>query len=102
MLLLVSLLWVLPDLAEDFGWATGSALMMAGFILLAGIDRYVYPVCPSCSHTHDHDHCSTRLHGFAAPLMVATLIHSFFDGWALGAAQLASRQSIWAGVVVHK
>jgi zinc transporter ZupT len=102
MLLLVSLLWVLPDLAEDFGWATGSALMMAGFVLLAGIDRYVYPVCPSCSHTHDHDHCSTRLHGFAAPLMVATLIHSFFDGWALGAAQMASRQSIWAGVVLHK
>jgi zinc transporter ZupT len=102
MLLLVSLLWVLPDLAADFGWAVGTGLMMAGFILLAGIDRFVYPVCPSCSHTHDHDHCATRLHGFAAPLIVATVIHSFFDGWALAAAQIASRQSIWAGVLLHK
>lgn len=102
MLLLVSLVWVLPDLAADFGWAIGAGLMIAGFALLAGIDRYIYPVCPSCSHTHDHDHCSTRLHGFAAPLLIATVIHSFFDGWALAAAQLASRQSIWAGVVLHK
>ena len=102
MLLMVSLLWVLPDLAQDIGWVTGSALMGTGFLLLAGIDRFVYPVCPSCSHNHDHDHCSTRLHGFAAPLLLATIIHSFFDGWALGAAQIASRQSIWAGVVLHK
>jgi zinc transporter ZupT len=46
----------------------------------------VYPVCPSCSHSHDHDSCSTRLHGFATPLIVATVIHSAFDGWALTAA----------------
>jgi zinc transporter ZupT len=30
------------------------------------------------------------------------VIHSFFDGWALAAAQIAARQSIWAGVVLHK
>jgi zinc transporter ZupT len=101
-LLLVSLLWVLPDLAADFGLLGGAALMMAGFGLLAGIDRFVYPVCPTCSHTHDHDHCATRLHGFAAPLILATLVHSFFDGWALAAAQVAARQSIWAGVAIHK
>lgn len=102
MLLLVSLLWVLPDLAEDFGWAAGIGLMSSGFLLLAGIDRFVYPVCPTCSPAHDHDHCSTQLHGFAPPLVIATMIHSFFDGWALAAAQDASRQGIWAGVVLHK
>ena len=102
MLLLVSLVWVLPDLAADFGWALGTALMTAGFVLLAAIDRYVYPVCPTCSPAHDHDHCATRLHGFAAPLILATLVHSFFDGWALAAAHMASRQSISAGVALHK
>ena len=51
------------------------------------MNRFVYPVCPSCSHGHDHDACSTRLHGFAAPLVIATLIHSLFDGWALTAAR---------------
>ena len=66
--------------------------MLAGFALLAVIDRFVYPVCPTCSHTHDHDHCAMRLHGFAPPLIIATLIHSFFDGWALAAAQIASRR----------
>jgi zinc transporter ZupT len=102
MLLLVSLVWVLPELAEDFGWAPGIALMTTGFLLLWLVDRFVYPVCPSCSHTHDHDNCVTRLHGFAGPLLAATVIHSLFDGWALAAAQAAGRQGISAGVLVHK
>ena len=102
MLLLISFLWVLPELAEDLGWFTGLAFMMIGFMLLWLIDKHVYPVCPSCSHTHDHDSCVTRLHGFAAPLLAATAIHSTFDGWALAAAHAAGRQGIWAGVLVHK
>ena len=102
MLLLVSLVWVLPELAEDFGWAPGIALMTTGFLLLWLVDKFVYPVCPSCSHTHNHDSCVTRLHGFAGPLLAATVIHSLFDGWALAAAQTAGRQGISAGVLVHK
>ncbi len=102
MLLLISFLWVLPELAEDLGWFTGLAFMMIGFMLLWLIDKHVYPVCPSCSHTHDHDSCVTRLHGFAGPLLAATAIHSTFDGWALAAAHAAVRQGIWAGVLVHK
>jgi zinc transporter ZupT len=102
MLLLVSLVWVLPELAEDFGWAPGIALMTTGFLLLWLVDKFVYPVCPSCSHTHNHDSCVTRLHGFAGPLLAATVIHSLFDGWALAAAQTAGRQGISAGVLLHK
>jgi zinc transporter ZupT len=102
MLLLVSFLWILPELAEDFGWLAGLALMLVGFVLLWGVDKNVYPVCPSCSHTHDHDSCVTRLHGFAGPLIAATMVHSLFDGWALAAAHEAGRQGIWAGVLVHK
>jgi zinc transporter ZupT len=102
MLLLISFLWVLPELAEDLGWFTGLAFMMIGFMILWLIDKHVYPVCPSCSHTHDHDSCVTRLQGFAAPLLAATAIHSTFDGWALAAAHTAGRQGIWASVLVHK
>jgi zinc transporter ZupT len=102
MLLLVSFIWVLPELAEDFGWAAGLALMLVGFALLWAIDKNVYPVCPSCSHTHDHDTCVTRLHGFAGPLIAATMCHSLFDGWALAAAHTTGRQGIWAGILVHK
>jgi zinc transporter ZupT len=102
MLLSVSLVWVLPELAEDFGWLPGLALMLGGFALLAFIDKYVHPVCPSCSHTHDHDICITRLHGFAVPLVAATLVHSLFDGWALAAAHAEGRSGIWTGILVHK
>ena len=102
LLLVVSFAWVLPELANDFGWLAACGLMLAGFTFLAVIDRYVYPVCPSCSHTHDHDTCSTRLHGFAGPLVTAAVIHSFFDGWALAAAAQVVRPGIWAGVLLHK
>jgi zinc transporter ZupT len=102
LLLLVSLLWVLPDLAEDFGWLAGAGLMLAGSTLLAVVDRHVYPVCPTCSHTHDHGSCVTRLHGFAGPLLTATAIHSFFDGWSMAAADMAGRHGVWTGVLLHK
>ncbi len=86
LLVLVALVWVLPDLALHFGWAAGSAWMAGGLALLWFIDRYVYPVCPACSGTHDHDVCPTRLHGFATPLVVAATLHSFLDGWGAMAA----------------
>lgn len=103
-LLLISLLLVLPELVESFGWQTGPALMLAGVAAIWAIDRFVYPVCPACSHNHDHDACSTRLHGFATPLIVAALLHSLFDGWVLvaGHEREAVGGAIAAGVLIHK
>src|SRR4051794_28501085 len=72
-LLLLSLFWVMPELGHSFGWLLGPALMFAGFGGLWFIDRYVHPVCPACAHTHDHDSCATRLHGFAGPLITAAM-----------------------------
>lgn len=105
-LLLLSLVWVMPELGEMLGWPLGPALMLCGFLAIYLIDRYVYPVCPACSHTHDHDVCSTRLHGFATPLIAAALIHSIFDGWALAAGHVTEfpgiRSAMAAGVLIHK
>jgi zinc transporter ZupT len=105
-LLLLSLFWVMPELGETFGWPLGPALMLAGFTIIWIIDRHFYPVCPACSHTHDHDACSTRLHGFATPLIGAAMIHSSFDGWALAAGYLEAATrfgvAISLGVIVHK
>jgi len=99
----IAIFWILPELAETFGWTAGSMLMLAGVGLIAAVDRFVYPVCPACSHTHDHDHCSTRLHGFASPLIIAALLHSLFDGWtfATGYANTTSR-ALSFGVAIHK
>jgi zinc transporter ZupT len=79
----IALFWILPEIAAHYGWLLGCAGLTAGFALLLMIDRYVHPVCPTCSHTHNHGDCSLRLHGFATPLLIAASVHSFFDGWSL-------------------
>ncbi len=99
----VALFWVLPEMAEFFQWAAALAWIAAGFALLWLIDRYVYPVCPSCSPAHEHEHCATRLHGFATPLLAAAALHSALDGWSAVAAQSSSFGSafLWA-IAAHK
>jgi zinc transporter ZupT len=103
-LLVISLLLVLPELVERFGLSTGSALMLAGVAAIWATDRFIHPVCPACSHTHDHDACSTRLHGFATPLIIAALLHSVFDGWVMvaGDPRDGIGGALAAGVLVHK
>jgi zinc and cadmium transporter len=82
----VALFWVLPEMAAYFGWPLSIAWTVAGFAALWAIDRFVYPLCPACSGTHAHEHCSTELHGFATPLLLAAALHSAIDGWSLAAA----------------
>jgi zinc transporter ZupT len=96
--------WVTPEMAESLGWPSALAWVSVGFILLWGINRFVYPVCPSCSHTHDHDECATRLHGFAAPMLIAAGLHSLLDGWTLAAAQQGTTigTAFVAGIALHK
>lgn len=80
----ISLFWMLPEMAEQSGWTESVFALSAGAALVWLIDHFVYPICPSCSHTHDHRHCGEPpLHGFAAPILVATGIHSLLDGWSV-------------------
>jgi zinc transporter ZupT len=102
-LVAVALFGVLPELAEPFGWSAGVASMFAGLAVVAVIDRFVYPVCPACSPSHDHDACVTRLHGFAWPLITAAILHSLFDGWAVTASYAgAAGSALSIGVATHK
>jgi zinc transporter ZupT len=102
----IALFWILPEIAESFGWKQGCVGLVAGFALLWLVDRYVHPVCPACSHTHDHTGCSESLHGFAAPLLIAAGVHNLFDGWSLAASQEAGferlRFAFLAGIGFHK
>jgi zinc and cadmium transporter len=79
----IALFGVFPELGSHLGWGFGASLLATGFLLLWGINRYVYPVCPSCSHTHAHEHCAVPLHGFAPPLILAAALHSFLDGMGI-------------------
>ena len=102
----IALFWVLPALAERFSFPAAAGWLAAGFALLWFVDRYVYHVCPVCAHTHDHDTCFTRLHGFALPLILAAGLHSFFDGVGIAAAQNAGTgelgRAVFWGIVLHK
>jgi zinc transporter ZupT len=102
----VALFGVLPDLAGHYGWTAGVALLGAGVGAMALFGRYVYPVCPSCSHSHDHESCARVLHGFAGPLIAAACLHAFLDGLGISAAQHEEAGGFGAvlvfGVILHK
>jgi ZIP family zinc transporter/zinc and cadmium transporter len=99
----VALVWVLPEMADYFRWPVAVAWLTGGVAVLALIDRFVYPVCPACAPTHDHEHCSTRLHGFATPLLAASALHAALDGWGAAAGE-SSRLSLGvvAAIMAHK
>lgn len=100
----VALFWILPELEDTMPAQSALLWLVGGCVLLGVIDRYVYPVCPSCSPAHDHEHCSTQLHGFATPLLIASALHAALDGWSVNAAQDDSILSagFLLGVAVHK
>ncbi len=100
----VTFFWVLPELASTMQWPLAIMWLIGGCALLTAIDRYVYPVCPSCSPAHDHEHCSTQLHGFAMPLLIASSLHAALDGWSVSAAKddIILSTAFIVGVAVHK
>ena len=105
-LLAVSLFSILPEMAGESGWLRAGLLYFFGYSVLFVVDRYVHPVCPSCSHDHDHGHCELELHGFSVPLLIASAIHAFIDGWSMTVAQNAvagsMRTTIPLAVLLHK
>ena len=105
-LLGVALFGLLPELAEQAGWVASGLLFAAGYGLLIAINRFAYPVCPTCAHDHDHASCATDLHGFALPLVAASALHAFLDGWSIATVQSAApmglRVAVPLAVVLHK
>lgn len=97
---------LLPELIEESGWLVTGIFFVAGYGLLFLISRFVAPVCPSCAHDHDHGSCGAALHGFAAPLISAMMLHAFLDGWNVTTVQLSSQRGIRVAVataiILHK
>ena len=102
----MSILFVMPEIAERFGWVGALLWALIGFSLPWSVNRFLYPVCPSCAHSHDHEYCATQLHGFAIPMLVASGLHSFMDGWSLSASHqrgLEDLQLVFlVGIALHK
>jgi zinc transporter ZupT len=102
----VALFGLLPELAVELSWPVSLLLFAAGYGLLLCVNRFVYPVCPTCAHDHDHNACSQELHGFAGPLIAAAAIHSFLDGWSIATVQrvvpLGLRVAVPLAIALHK
>lgn len=102
----VALFGLLPELAVEAGWVATLLLFLIGYGALVAIDRYAWPVCPTCSHNHDHAACATELHGFAWPLIAAAAVHSFLDGWIIAYVQQAApvgvRVAVLLAIALHK
>jgi len=100
----VALFWVLPEMADYLSWLQALAWIAAGFAALWVVDKFLYPVCPACSHTHDHDNCASDLHGFAPPLLIAAAIHSALDGWSVSAADGSAHLGVpfVVAIAIHK
>src|SRR5260370_4261578 len=105
-LLGVALFGLVPELASEIGWPVTVLLFSVGYGVLLLVNRFVYPVCPTCAHDHDHNACSTELHGFAAPLIVAATVHSFLVGWSVATGELTIpvglRVAVPLAVALHK
>ena len=105
-LLGVALFGLVPELSMEIGWRPTALLFVLGYGVLLLVNRFVYPVCPTCAHDHDHNSCASELHGFAAPLIVAAAVHSFLDGWSVATVQmtvpLGLRVAVPLAVALHK
>lgn len=111
-LLGISIFWVLPEVAEDRGWATTLACVSGILLLLGCIDRYVCPICPYCvadMQSAEAGPAVTSCRHAAKlgwPLLLFGCVHSFFDGWAIALTQAASHPNFAAavswGAAVHK
>ena len=92
LLLGISLFWLLPETAELSGWATASLMAAGAAGVIAAIDYALM-----------HAGHSPR-QGVVGPLLIATAIHSFVDGWSVRALswQPTAGIAVPLGLGLHK
>jgi len=96
-LVLVAIFGLIPEIVADIGWVRALPLVALGAGSLIAVDRFAFPICPSCDH-----HAPKAA---AAPLLTATAIHAFVDGWGVVAVQVAAPRAgkaLAAAILLHK
>jgi len=88
----IAVFWVIPEIAERSGWLAAVLLAVAACGGLAGLDRLLV-----------HTGHSPR-HGVVGPLLAATAVHSFLDGWSVRAfaVQPVADVAVPLGLALHK
>ena len=110
MLLGIGLFWILPEVAEDSGWFRTLAGVGGILLLLALIDRFVYPICPFCAAGMHSQGGATAACGRPVragwPLLLFGCVHTFFDGWTIALSRavgsMHSAPALSWGATTHK
>jgi zinc transporter ZupT len=102
----VPLVWMLPEMTQISGMGYAGVALGGCLVVLFMVDRFIFPVCPCCTHIHHHAPSGhNRSVGIALPLVVGICLHNFLDGWS---TQLASATAgnlgigMLVGNLVHK
>lgn len=88
----ISLFWIVPDMAGISGTTAAVLLVIGACACISLLDRFLL-----------HTGHSPR-HGVLGPLLAATAIHSFVDGWSLRAlgSQPLTSITVPLGLALHK
>ncbi len=92
LLFAVAFIWLVPEIVEAWGWPRTILFVMGAALLLAFVDWTLIRIGHSPRH------------GVIAPLIIATAIHSFLDGWSIRAlaAQPVPVALVPIGLGLHK
>ena len=92
LLLGISLFWLLPESAHLCNWIWAPLLALTAALAIAGLDH----VLVRAGHSPRQ--------GVIGPLLAATAIHSFIDGWSLRALawQPMTNIAVAVGLALHK
>ena len=92
LLLVIAFVWIVPEIAAQWGWPRAVLTVSLAAILLAAVDSVLI--------RHGH----SLQHGVIAPLLAATAIHSLLDGWSIRAlaAQPVPQVIVPIGLGLHK
>ena len=88
----IALFWVIPEIAETAGWTAAYILPMLAGCGLVAADWFLL-----------HTKHSPR-QGVVAPLLAATAVHSFLDGWSVRAlsGEPLTHIAVTLGLALHK
>ncbi|MFL6417638.1 MAG: ZIP family metal transporter [Bryobacteraceae bacterium] len=88
----IALFWLLPETAEISGWTTALGLTTGFGVALALLDHFLIEE----GWTHNNN--------VVKPLLIATAIHSFLDGWSVRATAVNALAAVAVpiGLALHK
>ncbi len=92
LLFAIAVFLVIPEVAQSLGWVLACALVLAVCAALLQLDRYLSRLGHSARE------------GVIGPLLAATALHSFLDGWSVRAFSALAFATIAVplGLALHK